>query len=668
MRNNILVLSILIGIASIATTVNAATVSTYFGQIYSGDGGSALEGYLDMPNGIVARSDGSFVITDTINNVIRRIKRDGTFATFSGSGDFGATNGAASKATWSQPEGITEHQGIFFIADTGSNSIRKIANGRVTTLPIPSLKRPTAIVTDGRTLYVSDTGNDRVVSVPVGGGKVSTVASVAEPLKLVLSGSTLYVVESGNGRILALKVKKKTKRIVADGFTEPRSLVLVDGKLIVSAGPSGIDNELWRVDPTTGETELLERRRETEWLNTTSDIAVATVNGSRRLVLLQSGGSSVFTTALDGSDLQQIAGRHRFGDETGNRRTGLMGRPSAIVVSRDAATIYVVYGQGNKIGAYDVGTGMFAPLAGHLMDNYREGTGSEARFSGIGSIALSNNGATLYIADKNNHRIRLLDTATGESSYVTGAGMTNLISPDSTTGLIDPNSRNGYQEGGPCPDELSAGAAGCAYFDRPSGIALTSDGATLYVADTVNNRIRSVATTTGETAFVAGSGEKGFSDGIGTVASFRTPTSIALSADDRTLYVVDKKNHAIRAVDLATKNVTTLAGTGKAGYREGLFAKARLSLPEYVALGSDGALYLSEAGSLRVRKLDLSTGRTSLVAGTGNRGFKNGAAELSRWNGPKGLAFLGNRLLVTDFFNDLVRSVDSVMSATRRRR
>ena len=369
-----------------------------------------------------------------------------------------------------------------------------------------------------------------------------------------------------------------------------------------------------------------------------------------------SGGSSIYTLNLDGTGLTRIGGAERFEDLMGARADALLGRAEALAVSPDKTKMYVSFAQANKIAVVDMTTGAVSFLAGHIRDSYTEGVGAAARFSGVAAIAVSPDGKTLYLADKNNQRIRTIDVATGASSYLTGAGFTNLIDPTNPSAFIDPSASNGYAEGAACPDTYSKSIAGCAYLNKPTGLALTKDGKTLYVADAGNNRIRKVNTSTGKTTFVAGS-TKGFVDGKGSMAKFNGPYSIVLSKDEKTLYVTDKGNAAIRSVNMRTKQVTTLSGNGKGGYREGLFKNARFNLPEYITLGPDNNLYIGEAGTNRIRKLDLKKRITSLVAGTGERGVKNGAALKSKWSNPKALAFWRGTLLVADTKNDLIRSV-----------
>jgi len=638
----------------------AGVTSTFLGKIYSGDGGQATDGYLDMPKGITYGQSGSLMIADTLNNVIRKIDVSGVITTYSGNGDYGIQDGPRAKATWSEPEGITyDGQGIFYIADTGSSRIRKIRGDVVSTIPIKGLSRPNAVVISGSTLYISDTGNNRIVKVGLNGGEPNVIAGdVSTPLKMVLSKGKLYVTELNRGNLIAIDLATKIKTILASGFTEPRAIAYYNGFLYLTAGPSGMYNEIWRIDPKTGEKTMLVRRLETELLNQTSDMVIGNWAGEKRIVLLQSGGSSIQTTDIDGDDLLLMAGRHRYGDEPLTGSKALIGRPQEIVFSPDGTKLYISYAQGNKIDEYNLLTDQVRTVAGHLMDNYREGVGETARFSDVVSMAISNDGKTLYLADRNSHRIRTLDVVTGATHYLTGAGVVNLISPQNPSGNIDVNLNNGYQEGGPCPDTYSLGVKGCAYFNRPTGLALTKDGKTLYVADASNNRIRKVDVLTGYTSLIAGSGKKGMTNGVGSAASFNGPYTIALSSNEKTLYVADKYNNVIRAIDLKSRRVTTLAGTGKQGYREGAFANAVFSLPEYIDIGPDQNLYVSEAGSFRIRKLNLANKTTSLISGSGERGWRDGNSSTSKWNAPKGIAFLLDVMFVADFKNDLIRTIN----------
>lgn len=650
------------GLLLMPVALQAATGQTgpFLGKLYSGDGGPANAAYLDMSKGLAMGPDGALFVADTINNVIRKIDSAGNISTYSGTGEYGLKDGPRDPANWSEPEGIVYDGATkFYVADTGASKIRVISNDNVSTLTIPGLSRPNAVIVSGSTLYISDTGNNRVVSVGVGGGTPTVLASdIASPLKLVLVGSNLYVNSLTSGTVYSINVNARSKTALASGLTEPRAIGEYGGFIYVTAGPSGMYNEIWKINPSTGEKTMIVRRVETELLNQSSDLVIGTWQGALRILLLQSGGSAIYSTDIDGQDLQLVAGRHRYGDEPGWGGRVLLGRPQEMALTFDKQKMYIAYAQGNKIAEYNLLTDEVRPLAGHLMDNYTEGTGGDARFSDVTAMDISRDGQTLYLADRNSHRIRRLNTTTGTSSYLTGAGVVNLINPNNPSGNIDVNMDNGYQEGGPCDGTYTLGTAGCAYFNRPTGLVLSGNQQSLYVVDSQNNRIRKVEVATGQTTLIAGSGERGFTNGVGSAATFNGPFTAALSWDGQILYVVDKGNNAIRAVDLDTHRVTTVVGQGRAGYREGSFDSAVLAIPENIERGPDGNLYITEAGSQRVRKLDLKTRQTSLVSGSGERGVKSGAGEVTEWNGPKGMAFLNDRLLVADFKNDQIRVVD----------
>ncbi|MBU0707993.1 VCBS repeat-containing protein [Patescibacteria group bacterium] len=627
--------------------------STFLGRSYTGDGGAALDGYLDMPKGFVMSTNGTFYIADTYNTVIRKIDPAGTLSTFSGSGEYGSVDGLRQLATWSEPEAIArDSNGALYVADTGSSLIRKIENGTVSTLSIngdTSLRNPKGILVSGDTLYISDTGNNRVVKVSKSGGTLTEIAtSLSTPLKMALNSNDLYVANFGDDNIIKVNVTTGSKTVFASDIAEPRALAIYDDELYIASGENGVWNEIWKKSLASGSKVQIAIRRETTTLNNAFDMAIREVSGVPYIYQLHGGGSTIWRFDIDGDNETLIAGKNRYGDEPGSRVSALLGRPQDIVVTPDGSNFYISYAQGNKIAEYSVATNTVTQVAGFLRDSYAEGVGDDVRFSDVVSMAVSSNGRTLYLADRNNNRIRTLNVVTGESGYLTGAGVINA------TGATD----NGYQEGGACEDEFGAGVAGCAYFNRPTGIAITSDGATLYIADGSNNRVRKVVVATGNTSLIAGSGAAGFQDGIGAAATFNGPYTLTLSSDETTLYVADKYNHSIRAIDIATKNVTTLVGTGSIGYREGAFADAVLAIPEYIDLGPDGNLYVSEAGSIRVRKLDLTSQTTSLISGSGARGQVNGAGAIAEWNTPKGMAFLNQTMYVADFRSDLIRAVD----------
>ena len=150
-------------------------------------------------------------------------------------------------------------------------------------------------------------------------------------------------------------------------------------------------------------------------------------------------------------------------------------------------------------------------------------------------------------------------------------------------------------DGGP-----SAGAQ----LNTPVGLAVGSGN--LYIGDQGNNRVRRVDLATGTITTLAGTGAGGSAGdgGPSTAAQFNSPGGLAV--DSGNLYIADSHNNRVCRVDLGTGTITTVAGTGAAGFAGdgGPASAAQLNYPGGVAVGS-GNLYIAERGNNRVRRVDL---------------------------------------------------------------
>lgn len=200
---------------------------------------------------------------------------------------------------------------------------------------------------------------------------------------------------------------------------------------------------------------------------------------------------------------------------------------------------------------------------------------------------------------------------------------------------------------------LRDGAAQQARFADPWGVAVAGDG-TVYVSDAGdNNRIR-VIHRDGSVATLAGAGE-GFVDGIGTAAMFNTPSGIAID-EAGNLYVADTGNHAIRRVT-PQGVVTTLAGDGTAGFRDGPAAQARFDGPIGIALGRDGRVYVADTYNDRIRVV-ATDGSVSTLAGGDRPGDADGPGTLARFDTPTGVAVDAmDRVYVADLRNNAIRRI-----------
>ncbi|WP_262378593.1 gluconolaconase [Luteimonas viscosa] len=193
-----------------------------------------------------------------------------------------------------------------------------------------------------------------------------------------------------------------------------------------------------------------------------------------------------------------------------------------------------------------------------------------------------------------------------------------------------------------------------ARFDEPWGLVRGPDGS-LFVADGGEaNRIRRISPDGRVTTF-AGSSE-GFTDGIGAAAKFHTPSALAV---DRlgNLFVADTGNHAIRKVTPQGR-VTTLAGTGIAGFRDGDGALAQFRAPMGVAVDAAGRVYVADTWNDRIRVIERD-GRVRTLGGGDGPGFAGGAGNPSRFDTPTALALAADGTLwIADTGNRALRWID----------
>ncbi|MEA9555540.1 NHL repeat-containing protein [Xanthomonas nasturtii] len=199
------------------------------------------------------------------------------------------------------------------------------------------------------------------------------------------------------------------------------------------------------------------------------------------------------------------------------------------------------------------------------------------------------------------------------------------------------------------------GRAADAQFADPYGLAIDAHG-TLYVADGGdNNRLRSVLAN-GSVQTLAG-GREGFADGIGTAAAFNTPSGIAFDTAGN-LYIADTGNHAIRK-RTPQGVVTTLAGDGSAGFRDGAAAQARFNGPIGVAVDAQGRVYVADTYNDRIRVIEPG-GQVRTLAGGALPGMADGVGDQARFDTPTDLKVDAHGVVwVADMRNDAIRRIDA---------
>lgn len=177
---------------------------------------------------------------------------------------------------------------------------------------------------------------------------------------------------------------------------------------------------------------------------------------------------------------------------------------------------------------------------------------------------------------------------------------------------------------------------------NPYGVVVGPDGA-LYFCDLGNQRIRRLDLTTGRTTTVAGNGERGYSGdgGAATDAALNMPHEIQFDRDGH-LYIVERDSHVVRRVDAGTGLISTVAGTGEAGFSGdgGPATAAQLRQPHSIAFDPQGRLLICDIGNHRIRRVDPTTGIIETWAGTGAREPTPNGASLAGTplNGPRAMA------------------------------
>lgn len=178
------------------------------------------------------------------------------------------------------------------------------------------------------------------------------------------------------------------------------------------------------------------------------------------------------------------------------------------------------------------------------------------------------------------------------------------------------------------------GVGALATFNRPHGVAVDASG-TVYVADTGNHKVRMISPDGTVTDF-AGTGVVGSSDGPAGSAAFDSPVGVTVDADGN-VYVSDSTRHTIR---LITKlgMVRTIAGSGTAGFADGMANNAMFSGPSGIALDAKGNLYVADSQNQAIRVVSPAGMVTTLAGSPQRRGMDDGTGDVASFAGPKAVA------------------------------
>ena len=206
------------------------------------------------------------------------------------------------------------------------------------------------------------------------------------------------------------------------------------------------------------------------------------------------------------------------------------------------------------------------------------------------------------------------------------------------------------------------GDTSIASFNKPFGICIDNDG-NLYIADAYNHCIRKISTD-GEVSTYAGTGTAGYQDGGASIAKFNQPINICMD-DEGNMYVSDFINQRIRKIS-TNMLVTTIAGTGVAGYQNGPVTEAQFNYPRGICLDDTGNIYIGDSWNHRIRKISVGDivsdwaggGPTIGVQSVGD--YVDASDTAARFYTPCELSIdQDNNIFVADAYNHRIRKIDA---------
>ena len=521
-------------------------------------------------------------------------------------------------------------------------------------------------------LYIADTDNNRIRKVDTA-GNISTVAGTGTrgfggdggpataallnwPTGVAVDGSgNLYIV-SGS-RIRKVDTAGNISTVAGDGTHSfggdgaAATDAQLNGPIDVAVDASGNlyiadlrNNRIRKVD-TAGNISTVAGIGAPGFSGDGAAATAAQLNGPIDVAVDASG--NLYIADLRNNRIRKVDTAGNISTVAGNGTRGFSGDGAAATAAQlnwptgvavdGSGNLYIASRNNRRIRKVDASSGNISTVAGNgTWGHSGDGAAATAAQLVPAEVAVDGSG-NLYIADADNHRIRKVDSS-GNISTVAGGGT-----------------------------DVKAIAA---QLNWPTGVAVDGSG-NLYIADQWNHRIRKVDSS-GNISTVAGNGTGGFSgDGAAaTAAQLAFPTDVEVDGSGN-LYIADSQNHRIRKVDTAGV-ITTVAGSGTAVYTTGSLrggysgdgaaaTAAQLTAPSGVAVDGAGNLYIADSGNGRIRKVD-SAGVITTVAGNGTHGFSGdgGAAIAAQLFLPIRVAVDGaGNLYIADSGNGRIRKVDS---------
>lgn len=317
---------------------------------------------------------------------------------------------------------------------------------------------------------------------------------------------------------------------------------------------------------------------------------------NNRLFISDSNHNRIVVTDLDGNFLIQVGSSGEEGLHDGNFDDATFNRPQGLAYNAKKNILYVADTENHALRVIDFVNETVRTLAGN-------GTkGSDYRGGGTGKSQLLNSPWDVCFEPVN------------EVVYIAMAGQHQIWEHNTSTEVTRAFSGDGYER------NLNGSSSTSTSFAQPSGISLSPDLKEAYIADSESSSIRALDLKTGGSRLLAG-GDPVFSDnlfrfgdhdGVGSEVLLQHPLGVFAGKAGQ-IYFADSYNHKIKKLDPSSGRVSTLAGTGEAGFRDGAAPKAQLSEPAGIVETENGRLYIADTNNNLIRYLNLNDEKAQVL-------------------------------------------------------
>lgn len=631
------------------TTGEITTIAGIGTAGFTGDGEPAARTKLNFPNGLAIDERGNIFISDSANHRIRRVDVDSSvITTIAGNGEMGQDrdNVLATQTSLTNPFSLTvDKSGNIYVLQLESFRVRRIDS---------SSRMITTFAGNGKAGVSRD-------------GEIAALSSIIPVAINVDNQNNLLIVETSaepkfDNILLSNRVRQVNTQtgilstVAGNGCNPFRSLscTSIEGEIATKTSlifPLNVtvdelgnlfiidDTQVKMVNATTGVITTVAGNGEKQLKADNGDggtakqatlFPFALAARASELFILDSGYDQVRRVSLDINTIDSVAGVGIGDGKTA--KASKLNVPTGLAVD-STNNLFIADTSHNLVRKVNAATGVITTIAGTGRNNFN-GDGNLAVNTDLSEpIFLAVDGKdNLFIVERSS-RIRRLDNATKTITTVVGNGTAGFSGDD--------------------------GKATLAKLNNPTSIVVDDVG-NIFIADTANHRVRRVDNQTGNITTIAGNGIAAFSGdgGAATNASLDSPTGLALA--NNTLFIVDNSNR-VRSVSLSSSIISTFAGSGKIGFKgdNKTAKKASFQFPKTLATDRE-SLFIADTGNNRIRAINLATGVIRTVAGDGVNAYAgdNGAATKASLSVPTNIAIdkTGN-LFISDQKNNVVRVI-----------